>query len=202
MYKKQSPLSKFQTLYAIDERQMNYVKIVIHYCSEEFDEIIGVTEGGDKVAAFVIPGYFKNEYPMDHNILYIDTTCVFTIPSINYHIIPYMRYGTIALFLLELFPQKNFILKAQRAVEKLFKNIILYTSPISSQNIVHITNHKLVINDQIYEMEEIPLALMKKKKTVMEAISKTQSTNCIMTDFTKDIGEHSTRSFFFTIYKL
>jgi mRNA-degrading endonuclease HigB of HigAB toxin-antitoxin module len=161
-----------------------------------------VTESGNNIAAFIVAGFFKTVYPMDHNIMYVDSKCIFNIPTLDYHIIPYMRYGTIALYLQELFPKKNFILKSKKAVEKLFKNIILYSCPASSQNIVFITNHKLVINDQIYEMDEIPLILLKHQHLVIQAISKTTSTNCIMTDFTNDMGGHSSRSFFFTIYKL
>lgn len=190
---------------------MCYVKITIKYCSEEFDEVIGTSEDGKKVAAFVIPGYFKVTYPIKSDTIFVTPECVFEIPSLNYNIIPFMRYGALALYIESLFPSHNFILyQTGKAIEKVITSMISYKQPAATNTIANtITNtitidyHQMTINKDIYNFTSKSIFSLVSRDLIVRAIQKTTQTNCIIIDLKKQsVAQHKPRAFFFTIYEL
>ena len=183
--------------------QTPYMKITVRYSSFTFDEILGQTDDGRTVAAFVLPGHYKNEYPISHNIIYISPECVFDIPSFNHHVIPYMRYGSIALFLQDMFPNNDFNLVCNKSIYRLLTQIINYKTPSSVPSsplpTVTITHTTLIIDTQVINLDEGTVFTRERVRT---AIDMTNHTNLILNKFVLQNSIHSPKSeYFFTVYE-
>lgn len=131
-----------------------YIKIRVIYCTKLFDEILGVTSDGKYVAAFIFANktYTPNKTP--YNIVYVENDCVFPIDKLDPNILPYMKYGAIALFALKMFHTHDIDLVCEiKAIQMIFRNIILYHKKKDS-----ITKEKIhihVINENCIEMNNI-----------------------------------------------
>lgn len=184
-----------------------YVRITIIYCSEDFDEVLGKAEDGRWVAGFVVPNMFEIKYPSVSNVISIHKSCVFNVPSLDYNVLPYMRYGSIALLLKDLFPLHNYDLVCSRAIERLVYSIdpppFLRYPQHKMPNIVCITPRHLVINDVIIDLSEgIPLPVLVSRETVKKAISMRKQTSCAINDLSINKIQKTTGLYFFTVHKL
>ena len=80
--------------------QMIFIKV--KYCSQYFNEILGTTKDGRNVVAFIINGKFKVAYPYHLDEIYVSPEYVYNVEKQDPLILPFMRFGPIAYYILDL----------------------------------------------------------------------------------------------------
>lgn len=180
---------------------MSYVKVRIHFSSEYYDEIIGYTDEYGPVAAFICPGKFLDSYPSRSDIIYVTKDSIFPISTIEYNVLPYMRYGSMALFINTIFPNNDYLLVANKSIVRLFERTVHYRTPKSFSHTVYVTKDTLEIDNNVYNFSEQSILDIIPKCCIEEAIKLATCSNIIVHEL-KDIKQRN-NSFgnFFHIYK-
>lgn len=121
----------------------DFVHITILYSSDTFDDILGLTDDGKYVAAILSVGNYNIRYPTKYNSIYINMNNIFYIETLDYNIIPHLRYGSIALYLATILKEGAHIY-----CKKSIKKIITKYIPLleHEHTIVHITPSMLSID--------------------------------------------------------
>lgn len=186
---------------------MQYTKIVIKYCSSDFSEILGITEDGRNVAAFVCTNAFMNTYPTQSNHLYLTKDCIFDVKHTDYNIIPYMKYGSIALLLNDMFPDNDFDLVCSKAVMKLFMSIINYSPSQRTSHHKHkviINKDTIVIDNAKYNLQDSSILDIIPRNMISAAIKQTDQCNVILEELSQAIHtfHENKNEVFFKIIKM
>lgn len=186
----------------------SYVEVHVKYCSKYFDEIIGVTNHGEFVAAFVFSDKCKQVFPVKYDIVYVHYTCIFPIKSLNPNIIPYMKYGAIGLFIRDVYPFAIVDVKSTK-IKKIIQNLI----PTLSNNNIHdvdieLSDYSMIIKKTIYIHSEYRFMFdLIKRDRIQNAINNVQQVNIIITEIhniqdVSNIQLHGHSEYFFEIIRL
>ena len=162
-----------------------FVGINVKYSSMTFDEVVGISEYDNRpIAAFVSPGNFLVQYPSSSNQIRVSNKYIFNLDHLDYNIIPYMKYGSIALFVHSLFPHHDFSLNCHKSIKRLFFYMINYktVNPNAVRHTVIINNNSLIIDHDFYDLNEKSICDIIPLNIIQDAINKTQQTNTIITD--------------------
>lgn len=198
----------------------SYVKVKVIYCSRYFDEIIGITEDNAYIAAFpLMVDRIKEVYPIDLSTLYIHKDVTISISTLDPNIIPYMHYGSIAYYIMDLYTTlDNITVKCNHAVKMILDDITdthinylyhcdNYTS-MSNNNMIIINEDTFTINNTIYDTttQEFWLNIIGLDR-IKKAIERVQQTNIVITEINSlhdicEIINYGHTQYFFELLKL
>lgn len=189
---------------------MQYTKINIKYCSSDFSEVIGVTEDNKAIAAFVCANSFMHTSYSISNQIHVTSDCIFEIDAIDYNIIPFMKYGSIALILDIMFPNNDYELTCNKAILKLFKSIVNYAHPAATNRTskrkhrVTLNKNILIIDDTTYDLDELNILDIIPRDIISTAIKKTDQCDVIIEELPHAIHTYNENKngVFFKIIKM
>lgn len=151
----------------------NFVHVKIHYSSNDFSDVLGMTTTDQCVACFIERTCdVRVVYPCHSQDVIVSKHCVFDIPHINIHCIPYMRYGSLALLLQTMFPNNDFnLINCKVSVIKIFQSVINYNIYNKSKNSIHISHESITINNITTDFSNISFVEYVMRDNISKALS-------------------------------
>uniref|UniRef100_A0A6C0BG27 Uncharacterized protein n=1 Tax=viral metagenome TaxID=1070528 RepID=A0A6C0BG27_9ZZZZ len=183
-----------------DDTCNEYKELDIIYCSECFDEIIGVSNM-QYYAVFVCSRSYTVSYPCLAHKIRVKEAYTFPLEKPDINILFYMKYGSIALYIKELFPRMNVHITCSRSILKIIKSMIKYTDNCHSDHTITIDRDSLIIDNKHITFWETSVVDFIPRHIIIDAIKCTKPSCYILCNIC-DVKNRCLRdSIFFNVYE-